>query len=94
MASWPCTCRTPAWASCRKAEAGVGLANIRERLQALYNGRAELIISVPPEGGTCATIKVPYEVAPAAPPDGTNADRMHRLTASAAPPPSLPTMNA
>ncbi len=47
------------------AEAGVGLANIRERLRVLYNGRAELIISVPPSGGTCATIKVPYEVAPA-----------------------------
>ena len=51
------------------AAAGVGLANIRERLKALYNGRAELIISVPPEGGTCATIKVPYEIAPANPPN-------------------------
>jgi hypothetical protein len=47
-----------------KGEGGVGLANVRERLKALYNGRAELIISVPPAGGTCATIKVPYEVAP------------------------------
>ena len=47
---------------------GVGLANIRERLKALYGGRAELIISVPPTGGTCATIKVPYEIAPATPP--------------------------
>src|SRR6202790_5081444 len=46
------------------AEAGVGLANVRERLKALYNGRAELIITVPPAGGTCATIKVPYEIAP------------------------------
>jgi sensor histidine kinase YesM len=51
-----------------KAEAGVGLANVRERLKALYSGRAELIISVPPGGGTCATIKVPYEIAPATPP--------------------------
>jgi signal transduction histidine kinase len=51
-----------------KAEAGVGLANVRERLKALYNGWAELIISVPPAGGTCATIKVPYEIAPATPP--------------------------
>jgi hypothetical protein len=51
-----------------KAEGGVGLANVRERLKALYNGRAELIISVPPAGGTCATIKVPYEIAPATPP--------------------------
>jgi len=48
-----------------KDEGGVGLANVRERLKALYNGRAELIISVPPAGGTCATIKVPYEVASA-----------------------------
>ncbi|MDQ6621610.1 MAG: histidine kinase [Pseudomonadota bacterium] len=46
-----------------KTEGGVGLANIRERLKAMYGGRAELIISVPPGGGTCATIKVPYEVA-------------------------------
>jgi hypothetical protein len=51
-----------------KAEAGVGLANVRERLNALYNGRAELIISLPPTGGTRATIKVPYEIAPATPP--------------------------
>ena len=50
-----------------KAGSGVGLTNIRERLEALYKGRAELIISVPPAGGTCATIKVPYEIAPAAP---------------------------
>jgi sensor histidine kinase YesM len=45
-----------------KAEGGVGLANIRERWKAMYKDRAELIISVPPLGGTCATIKVPYEV--------------------------------
>ncbi len=48
-----------------KGDGGVGLANIRERLKALYGGRAELIITVPPTGGTCATIKVPYEIAPA-----------------------------
>jgi sensor histidine kinase YesM len=48
-----------------QGEAGVGLANIRERLKVLYNGRAELIIGVPPTGGTRATIKVPYEVAAA-----------------------------
>jgi LytS/YehU family sensor histidine kinase len=50
------------------AESGVGLANIRERLKAIYKGRAELAITVPPEGGTCATIKVPYEVASAGTP--------------------------
>jgi signal transduction histidine kinase len=50
-----------------KAQGGVGLANVRERLRALYNDRAELLISVPPDGGTCATIEVPYEIAPASP---------------------------
>ena len=49
-----------------KAEGGVGLANVRERLAALYKDRAELVIDVPPGGGTCATIKVPYEVTAAA----------------------------
>src|SRR6195256_5999495 len=42
-----------------KGESGVGLANVRERLKALYEDRAELIIAVPPRGGPCATIKVP-----------------------------------
>jgi signal transduction histidine kinase len=51
-----------------KGEGGVGLANVRERLTALYKGRAELIITVSPAGGTCATIKVPYEIASATPP--------------------------
>ena len=41
---------------------GVGLANIRERLKAMYKDRAELVISVPEGGGTCATVKIPYEV--------------------------------
>ena len=50
-----------------KGEGGVGLANIRERLKVLYNGRAELIITVLPTGGTTATIKIPYEVAPTTP---------------------------
>jgi signal transduction histidine kinase len=51
-----------------KAQGGVGLANVRERLKALYKDRAELVISVPPAGGTCVTIKVPYEIAPATSP--------------------------
>ena len=51
-----------------KGEGGVGLANVRERLKALYKDRAELIITVPPAGGTCATINVPYEIASTTPP--------------------------
>jgi LytS/YehU family sensor histidine kinase len=49
-----------------RGDDGVGLANVRERLKAMYKGRAELVISLPADGGTCATIKVPYEVAAAA----------------------------
>jgi sensor histidine kinase YesM len=43
---------------------GVGLANVRERLKVLYGERADLAVTVPPAGGTCATITVPYEVVP------------------------------
>ncbi len=39
---------------------GVGLANIRERLQLLYGQRAELVIEMPAEGGALASIRVPY----------------------------------
>mgnify|MGYP001793355447 CR=1 FL=1 len=49
-----------------QVDGGVRLASLRDRLRALSNGRGELIISMPPAGGTCATIKVPYEIAPAA----------------------------
>jgi LytS/YehU family sensor histidine kinase len=45
-----------------KGQGGVGLTNVRERLQALYGQGAELVIAVPPGGGTRATIRVPYEV--------------------------------
>ena len=41
---------------------GVGLANIRERLQLLYGGAAELVIEAPPTGGCCASIRLPYSM--------------------------------
>jgi LytS/YehU family sensor histidine kinase len=41
---------------------GVGLANIRERLQLLYGKQAELRITEPMGGGACVTICVPYQV--------------------------------
>jgi len=41
---------------------GVGLANIRERLQLLYGGAAELVIEAPKDGGCCASIRLPYSM--------------------------------
>jgi len=42
------------------AGTGVGLANVRERLQLLYGARATLTIAENPGGGTVATIALPY----------------------------------
>ncbi len=42
------------------AGTGIGLANIRERLQLLYNGKASLTVAENPGGGTAVTITVPY----------------------------------
>lgn len=39
---------------------GLGLANLRERLQQLWQGRAELTLKARPEGGVAATIAVPW----------------------------------
>jgi len=44
------------------ADDGIGLANIRERLQLLYGAQAELAVSAPPGGGACATIRLPYQM--------------------------------
>jgi sensor histidine kinase YesM len=44
------------------ADDGIGLANIRERLQLLYGARAELAIQAPPGGGACAVITLPYKM--------------------------------
>jgi signal transduction histidine kinase len=43
------------------AGTGVGLANIRERLQLLYGHKATLAVTENPGGGTVVTITVPYE---------------------------------
>jgi LytS/YehU family sensor histidine kinase len=45
-----------------RADDGIGLANIRERLQLLYGKDAELVIQTPPGGGACALIKLPYKM--------------------------------
>jgi signal transduction histidine kinase len=42
------------------AGTGVGLANIRERLQLLYGNRAQLAVTENAAGGTTVTITVPY----------------------------------
>ena len=44
------------------ADDGVGLANIRERLQLLYGNKAELVIEAPPGGGACASVRIPYKM--------------------------------
>jgi hypothetical protein len=44
-----------------KPGTGVGLANVRERLAALYSGRAKFTIEANSPSGTIATIEVPYE---------------------------------
>jgi sensor histidine kinase YesM len=44
------------------ADDGIGLANIRERLQLLYGANAELVIHTPASGGACALIKLPYQM--------------------------------
>jgi len=41
---------------------GVGLANVRERLQALYGAAAGLRVDANAEGGTIASIEVPYRI--------------------------------
>src|SRR5689334_3949871 len=40
--------------------AGHGIENTRERLRALYGARASLVITPRAEGGTIATLRVPY----------------------------------
>lgn len=42
--------------------AGVGLANVRERLAALYGSRAKLTVQANTPTGTIATIEVPYAI--------------------------------
>jgi sensor histidine kinase YesM len=44
------------------AGTGVGLANIRERLQLLYGGKAALAVAENAGGGTVVTITVPYRI--------------------------------
>ena len=43
------------------AGTGIGLSNIRERLQLLYGNKAALKIAENPGGGTAVTITVPYQ---------------------------------
>ncbi len=45
-----------------RAGTGLGLANVRERLQALYGPAAQLSIDANADGGTIATIIVPYRI--------------------------------
>ena len=55
-----------ATASAATAGTGVGLANIRERLQLLYGGQAALAVAENAPSGTRVTITVPYSARPEA----------------------------
>jgi Histidine kinase/Histidine kinase-, DNA gyrase B-, and HSP90-like ATPase len=48
------------FAAASRPGTGVGLANVRERLSALYGGRARLSIEANDPSGTIVTIDVPY----------------------------------
>jgi LytS/YehU family sensor histidine kinase len=43
------------------AGTGVGLANVRERLQMLYGAKASLAVTANAPSGTVVTITVPYK---------------------------------
>jgi hypothetical protein len=58
---------------------GVGLANVRERLAALYGGRARLTVDANTPSGTIATIEVPYTI------DSAEADAAPQSGAAAQP---------
>ena len=60
------------------AGTGVGLANVRERLQLLYGNKASLSVRENNGGGTAVTITVPYKSI-----EGALADP-HRSPASSA----------
>jgi LytS/YehU family sensor histidine kinase len=44
------------------ADDGIGLTNIRDRLQLLYGSQAELVITTPLAGGACASVRIPYKM--------------------------------
>lgn len=54
------------FAAAARPGTGVGLANVRERLAALYGGRARISIEANTPAGTIATIEVPYAIDPEA----------------------------
>ena len=56
------------FASAGQGGTGVGLANVRERLAALYSGTASLSIEANPPSGTIVAIEVPYTFEVDAPP--------------------------
>jgi sensor histidine kinase YesM len=53
----------PGLAPTGPAAIGVGLANTRARLEAMYGDRASLELANAPEGGALATIRLPYHEA-------------------------------
>jgi two-component system LytT family sensor kinase len=54
---------------------GVGLANTRARLATLYGDRASVLVTNAAEGGTVATVRMPFRQAPPGGDDPGGADR-------------------
>ena len=68
----------------RPVSTGVGLANIRDRLQQAYGADHRFEIETPPEGGFTVTIEIPYEAY-----DDHAADFSSAAQPTAAPPVSI-----
>jgi two-component sensor histidine kinase len=49
----------------KESQGGLGLANLRRRLEQLYSGRAALSIENAPAGGALVTIDLPFRTGPA-----------------------------
>lgn len=63
---------------------GVGLTNIRQRLEALYGKQASLTINQGSDSGVIATIRMPFGLDEVAPPDAGSTETPAQATSAAA----------
>jgi sensor histidine kinase YesM len=80
----------PARSDDRPAERGFGLRQVRERLEALYGGRASLSLMPAGDdaGGTLATLRLPVQLQMAPSPGDAETRRAATASESAVPPPT------